>query len=61
MSAVVSEVTKNRAGILKVFQGSPIMGPLAALIIASIFFLRWMLRQEKAQRALEAADWDEED
>src|SRR5689334_1072668 len=38
MSAVVSEVTKNRAGILKVFQGSPIMGPLAALVIASIFF-----------------------
>jgi fructose transport system permease protein len=38
MSAVVSEVTKNRANILKVFQGSPIMGPLAALIIASIFF-----------------------
>ena len=31
------------------------------IIIASIFFLRWMLRQEKAQRALEAADWDEED
>src|SRR5689334_21941176 len=38
MSAVVSEVTKNRANILKVFQGSPIMGPLVALIIASIFF-----------------------
>lgn len=31
------------------------------IIIASIFFLRWMLRQEKAQRALEAAEWDDED
>ena len=29
------------------------------IIIASIFFLRWMLHQEKAQRALEAAEWDE--
>jgi fructose transport system permease protein len=38
MSAVVSEVTKNRTNILKVFQGSPIMGPLVALVIASIFF-----------------------
>jgi fructose transport system permease protein len=38
MSAVMSEVTKRRSGILRVFQGSPIMGPLAALVIASIFF-----------------------
>lgn len=38
MSAVVSEVTKDRSSILKVLQGSPIMGPLAALVLASIFF-----------------------
>lgn len=31
------------------------------IIIASVFFLRWMLRQEKAQRALEAAEWDEDE
>ena len=38
MSAVVSKVTKRRSGILNVLQGSPIMGPLAALVLASIFF-----------------------
>jgi fructose transport system permease protein len=38
MSAVVSEVTKRRSGILNVLRGSPIMGPLAALVVASIFF-----------------------
>jgi fructose transport system permease protein len=38
MSAVVSQVTRRRSDILKVFQGSPIMGPLAALVIAIIFF-----------------------
>ena len=38
MSAVVSKVTKRRSGFLSVIQGSPIMGPLVALILASIFF-----------------------
>ncbi len=38
MSAIASQMTKNRSGILKVLQGSPVMGPLAALIIAIIFF-----------------------
>ncbi len=38
MSAVVSSITKRRSGILKVLQGSPIMGPLAALVLALIFF-----------------------
>ena len=38
MSAVVSEVTKRRSNILRVFQGSPVMGPLAALVLAIIFF-----------------------
>ena len=38
MSAVVSEVTKRRSGLLNVLRGSPIMGPLAALVVASIFF-----------------------
>jgi len=38
MSAVVSKVTKRRSGILSVMQGSPIMGPLVALILAAIFF-----------------------
>lgn len=38
MSAAVSQVTKRRSDILKVFQGSPIMGPLAALVLAVIFF-----------------------
>jgi fructose transport system permease protein len=38
MSAVVSQITKRRSDILKVFQGSPIMGPLAALVLAIIFF-----------------------
>ena len=38
MSAIVSKVTKRRSGILNVLQGSPIMGPLAALVLASIFF-----------------------
>lgn len=38
MSAVVSKVTKRRSGFLSVLRGSPVMGPLAALILASIFF-----------------------
>src|SRR5215212_530719 len=38
MSAVVSKVTKRRSSVLDVLRGSPIMGPFAALVIASIFF-----------------------
>ena len=38
MSAVVGKVTKRRSGFLSVIQGSPIMGPLVALILAMIFF-----------------------
>ncbi len=38
MSAVVSKVTKRRSGVLSAIQSSPIMGPLAALILATIFF-----------------------
>ena len=38
MSAVVSKATKRRSGFLKVLGGSPVMGPLVALILASIFF-----------------------
>jgi len=38
MSAVVSKVTKRRSGVLNVLRGSPIMGPLAALVLAMIFF-----------------------
>ena len=38
MSAVVSKVTKRRSGWLNVIFGSPIIGPIAALILACIFF-----------------------
>ncbi len=38
MNAVVSNATKRRSGALNVLRGSPIMGPLLALILASIFF-----------------------
>jgi len=38
MSAIVSKVTRRRSGALDVFRGSPIMGPLAALVLAIIFF-----------------------
>ncbi|MCB0132813.1 MAG: ABC transporter permease, partial [Caldilineaceae bacterium] len=38
MSAAVSTVTKRRSNFLGILRGSPIIGPLAALIIASIFF-----------------------
>jgi fructose transport system permease protein len=38
MAAVVSKVTKRRSSVLNVLGGSPIMGPLAALVLASIFF-----------------------
>ncbi len=38
MSAVVSKVTKRRSSILSVLGGSPIMGPLVALVLAMIFF-----------------------
>jgi fructose transport system permease protein len=34
----VSKVTKRRSGFLSILRGSPIVGPLAALILASIFF-----------------------
>ncbi len=38
MSAVVSKVIKRCFGFLDVLRGSPIMGPFAALVLASIFF-----------------------
>ena len=38
MSAVVSKATRRRSGVLEVLRGSPIIGPLAALLLASIFF-----------------------
>ncbi len=38
MSAVVSTVTKRRSSLLSIVRGSPVMGPLAALILACIFF-----------------------
>jgi len=38
MSAVVSKVTKRRSSVLDMLRGSPIMGPFAALVLASIFF-----------------------
>ena len=38
MSAIVSRVTRRRSGFLNVLFGSPIIGPIAALILASIFF-----------------------
>lgn len=38
MSAVVSKVTKRRSNVLDMLRGSPIMGPFAALVLASIFF-----------------------
>ena len=38
MSAVVSKVTKRRSGFLSAIQSSPLMGPLVALILATIFF-----------------------
>ncbi len=38
MSAAVSKVTRRRSGFLSVLRGSPVMGPLAALVLASIFF-----------------------
>ena len=38
MAALVSKITKRRSSILDVLQGSSIMGPLAALVLAIIFF-----------------------
>src|ERR1043165_8389985 len=38
MNAVTSRLTKRRSGLLGVLRGSPIMGPFAALVLASIFF-----------------------
>jgi fructose transport system permease protein len=38
MSAVVGKATKRRSGFLSAIQSSPIMGPLVALILATIFF-----------------------
>lgn len=38
MSAVVTKDTKRRFGALEVLRGSPIMGPFAALVLATIFF-----------------------
>lgn len=38
MGAVVSNATKRRSSILDMLLASPIMGPLAALVLASIFF-----------------------
>lgn len=38
MSAVVSSPTRRRSGFLEILGGSPIIGPVAALLLASIFF-----------------------
>ena len=38
MSSVQSPVTDQRPGLVKVLLGSPILGPVAALLLASIFF-----------------------
>ena len=38
MSVVVSKLTRRRSGVLNVLFGSPIIGPIAALILAVIFF-----------------------
>ena len=38
MSALVSRITKRRSGILGIFGGSAIVGPLAALLLAIIVF-----------------------
>lgn len=38
MSAVVRDTAKSRSSFFDVLRGSPIMGPLAALVLASIFF-----------------------
>lgn len=38
MGAVVREATKRRSSVLDMLRGSPILGPFAALVIASIFF-----------------------
>lgn len=38
MNAVVSRLTRRRSGFLDVLRGSPILGPFAALVLASIFF-----------------------
>jgi fructose transport system permease protein len=38
MSVVVSKVTKRRSGFLDLLFSSPILGPIAALILACIFF-----------------------
>jgi fructose transport system permease protein len=38
MSALVSRVTRRRSGALNILGGSPIIGPLAALLLAAIVF-----------------------
>jgi len=38
MNALVSRVTKRRSGALNILWGSPIIGPLAALLLATIVF-----------------------
>lgn len=38
MSTVATSATKRRSGFLEALRGSPILGPLAALVVACIFF-----------------------
>lgn len=38
MSALATQLTKSRASLVKTIVGSPIIGPLAALLLACIFF-----------------------
>ncbi len=38
MSVLVSRLTRRRSGMLNILFGSPIIGPIVALIVASIFF-----------------------
>lgn len=38
MGTVASQATKRRFSVMDLFRGSPILGPLAALVLACIFF-----------------------
>lgn len=38
MGAIIRKGTRQRSGLLELLQGSPIIGPFAALVLASIFF-----------------------
>jgi putative membrane protein len=56
MKMIVPQLDQQIGGLLMW-----VVGSIFFIVLASIIFLRWMLKQEKAMEAKEAEEWEEEE